>query len=159
MHRRLAVVAIVVCMASACYGKKTANTIPGPYLVEPIVNGSFIVEPRSYKPFKVVVAPGAVNPRLEGTFSASGANNDIEVLLLEASQFQNWEKRTKYTVAYQTGRVTAETLRMELPAEPGTYYIVFSNRFSLISNKAVVADIALHSDKGKKLKTAATKAH
>jgi len=151
MHRRLAVVVFAFVMASACYGKKTVSTTAqGPYQIEPIVNGSFIVEPRSFKPFKVIVAPGSVNPRLEGTFTASGANNDIEVMLLEASQFQNWEQRNKFTVAYQSGRVTSDKLAIPLPPQEGTYYVVFSNRFSLISNKAVVADIVLHCDKGKK---------
>ena len=151
MHRRLAVVVVALVAASACYGKKTVNTTPrGAYQIEPIVNGSFIVEPRSFKPFKVTVAPGSVNPRVEGTFTASGANNDIEVMLLEASQFQNWEQRNKFTSAYQSGRVTADKLAVPLPPQEGTYYVVFSNRFSLISNKAVVADIVLHCDKGKK---------
>lgn len=150
MHRRLAVVVAVV-MASACYGKTTVNTTAqGPYQIEPIVNGSFIVEPRSFKPFKVTVAPGSVNPRVEGTFTASGANNDIEMMLLEASQFQNWQNRNKFTVAYQSGRVTADKLAIPLPPQADTYYVVFSNRFSMISNKAVVADIVLHCDKGKK---------
>jgi hypothetical protein len=151
MHRRLAVVVVALVAASACYGKKTVNTTArGAYQIEPIVNGSFIVEPRSFKPFKVTVAPGSVNPRVEGTFTASGANNDIEVMLLEASQFQNWEQRNKFTSAYQSGRVTADKLAVPLPPQEGTYYVVFSNRFSLISNKAVVADIVLHCDKGKK---------
>jgi hypothetical protein len=157
MYRRLAVVVFTLVVAAACYGKKAVNTTAqGPYQIEPIVNGSFIVEPRSYKPFKVTVAPGSVNPRVEGTFTASGANNDIEVMLLEASQFQNWEKRSKFTVAYQSGRVTSDKLAIPLPAQEGTYYVVFSNRFSLISNKAVVADIVLHCDKGKKQAPART---
>jgi hypothetical protein len=156
MHRRLGVVVVALAISSACYGKKAVNTTAqGPYQIEPIVNGSFIVEPRSFKPFKVTVAPGSVNPRVEGTFTASGANNDIEVVLLEASQFQNWEKRNKFTVAYQSGRVTSDKLAIPLPPQEGTYYVVFSNRFSLISNKAVVADIVLHCDKGKKVKRAA----
>jgi hypothetical protein len=151
MHRRLGVVVVALAISSACYGKKAVNTTAqGPYQIEPIVTGSFIVEPRSFKPFKVTVAPGSVNPRVEGTFTASGANNDIEVVLLEASQFQNWEKRNKFTVAYQSGRVTSDKLAIPLPPQEGTYYVVFSNRFSLISNKAVVADIVLHCDKGKK---------
>ena len=151
MKRRLAAVLFTLVMAAACYGKKAVTTTArGSYQIEPIVNGSFVVEPRSYKPFKVTVAPGSVNPRVEGTFTASGANNDIEVMLLEASQFQNFEKRNKFTVAYQSGRVTSDKLAVPLPPQEGTYYVVFSNRFSLISNKAVVADIVLHCDKGKK---------
>src|SRR3954453_859357 len=73
MHRRLGVVVVALAISSACYGKKAVNTTAqGPYQIEPIVNGSFIVEPRSFKPFKVTVAPGSVNPRVEGTFTASG---------------------------------------------------------------------------------------
>ena len=40
-------------------------------------------------------------------------------------------------------RVTAAKLHVQLPQEPGTYYVVFSNRFSWITNKAVVADVKL----------------
>ena len=62
--------------------------------------------------------PSALSTSL--TFTASGANNDIEVMLLEASQFQNWEKRNKFTVAYQSGRVTSDKLAIPLPAQEGT---------------------------------------
>ncbi|HWK08817.1 MAG TPA: hypothetical protein VNR64_02115 [Vicinamibacterales bacterium] len=48
-----------------------------------------------------------MNPRLEGILTASGASNDIEVMLLEASQFQKWDHRNEFTAAYQSGRVTS----------------------------------------------------
>ena len=156
MYRKLAVVVLAVVAASACYGRKTVTTtVKQPYQIESIVNGSFIVGPRNFKPYKIEVAPGSVNPRLEGTFNASGANNDIEVFLLEQSQFQNWEQRNKFTAAYQSGRVTSDKLQVPLSPQGGTYYVVFSNRFSMLSNKAVVADIILHCDKGKKTKKTA----
>ena len=154
----LSVAAVVI---AGCYHAKgnytgLSKTSSPKQLSAQIVSGSFVVEPRTVKQFTVAVASDMAHPRLEGSFTASGANNDIEVMLLEASQFQNWEKRSKFTVAYQSGRVTSDKLAIPLPAQEGTYYVVFSNRFSLISNKAVVADIVLHCDKGKKQAPART---
>jgi hypothetical protein len=117
------------------------------HLAEPIVTGSFVVEPRTFKPFKVVVANGMTKPRLEGTFSASGARNDIEVTLLDESQLATWQNRGRVEPAYASGRVTNATMNIELPPDPATYYVVFSNRFSLISNKAVTADLHLRYDR------------
>ena len=142
-------------LSAACGGTKqpiqTATEQiqqPARRLAETIVNASFVVEPRTYKSFKLVVGPGAGHPRLEGTFTASGANNDIEVMVLEESQFRNWENRHNFTAAYESGRVTADTIRLELPPSPATYYVVFSNRFSIWSNKGVVADVKLLFERG-----------
>jgi hypothetical protein len=141
-------------VSTGCAGSKQPSTVPSQGVAAatvttaaiPVVTGSFVVEPRTYKDFKVVVPTGAKNPRLEGTFSASGARNDIEVTLLDAQQFQNWQNRHKFDAAYDSGRVTAGKIRVALPPEPGTYVVVFSNRFSFISNKAVVADLKLQYD-------------
>ena len=108
-----------------------------------VVSGSFIVEPRNYKPFKVVVAPEMSRACVEGTFTATGANNDIEVTLLEETEYLNWQNRHKFEASYESGRVTAGKLKVELPETPATYFVVFSNRFSIISNKSVVADVKL----------------
>ena len=139
-------------VSTGCAGSKQPSTVPMQAVAAvtsaaiPVVTGSFVVEPRTYKDFKVVVPSGAKNPRLEGTFSASGARNDIEVTLLDAQQFLNWQNRHKFNAAYDSGRVTAGKIHVTLPPEPGTYVVVFSNRFSFISNKAVVADLKLQYD-------------
>ncbi len=112
-----------------------------------VVNGAFVVEPRTFKPFKVVVAPGMANARLEGNFTATGARNDIEVTLLTESEFANWQSRRTFLPVYVSGRVTAGKIAVDSALAPGTYFVVFSNRFSLLSNKAVVADVQLRYDR------------
>ena len=149
MDRKLAALSVAAALVmSGCYRS-------GPHYRPPdraaaaqamstvVVSGSFIVEPRNFKPFKVVVAPEMANACVEGTFTASGANNDIEVTVLEETQYLNWQNRHMFEAAYESGRVTAGKLKVELTDTPGTYFVVFSNRFSIVSNKSVVADVKL----------------
>jgi hypothetical protein len=155
-HRRttIAIAAGAVCALAACGGAKTPiHTNPNAVLkaaadAVPIVTGTFVVSPRTFKPFEIVVASGMLRPRIEGTFTASGANNDIEVLLLDETQYQNWQNRHEFRVTYQSGRVTADRLRIELPDEPGKYFMIFNNRFSMLSNKGVDANLRLLFDRG-----------
>jgi hypothetical protein len=108
-----------------------------------LLGGSFIVEPGKWKNFPVAVTDAMQHPSVEGSFTASGGNNDVEVFLFEESQFRNWETGHKFEATYSSGRVTAGKLKIQLPEEPGNYFVVFSNRFSYITNKAVVADVKL----------------
>jgi hypothetical protein len=147
LTRRLPLLVLVIA-AGGCgafrYGAESPAPVPHVLqLADPIVTGAFIVEPRTFKPFKVSLAPGMMNPRLEGTFTASGARNDIEVTLLDEVQFANWQNRRRFEAAYVSGRVTSGTISVSLPQGPATYFVVFSNRFSLISNKAVIAEVQL----------------
>jgi hypothetical protein len=148
-----AFVLIGVLAASGCYGGGSGSDLDYPAkapitynLTEAVVSGAFIVEPRTFKPFKITLTPGMTNARLVGAFSATGARNDIEVTLLTEAQFANWQNRDKFEAAYASGRVTSGKIEVSLPGGPGTYYVVFSNRFSIISNKGVTADVQLVYD-------------
>ena len=147
MFRRTLVATVIVLALSACGGSKSSIETAGTF--DTIIDGSFVVAPRTFKPFEIVVASGMSNPRIEGTFTASGANNDIEVLLLDEQQFNNWQNRHDFRSAYTSGRVTADKVRVDLPSEPGKYFLIFSNRFSIFSNKGVVADLRLRYDNGR----------
>ena len=147
-----AFVLIGMLAAAGCYGGSKDLDYPAKSpttynLTETVVSGAFIVEPRTFKPFKITLAPGMSNARVEGNFTASGARNDIEVTLLNEAQYANWQNRQRFDAAYVSGRVTSATIAVTLPAGPGTYYMVFSNRFSIISNKAVTADVQLVYDR------------
>jgi hypothetical protein len=136
------------CAEKTALSNSTAAAPPEvQQLWDTVIDGSFVVPPRTFKPFEVVVAAGMARPRLEGTFSASGARNDIEVLLLDEQQFSNWQNRHEFKSTYTSGRVTADKLRVDLPEEPGKYFVIFSNRFSIFSNKGVVADLKLRYDR------------
>ena len=146
-----AFVLIGMLAAAGCYGGSKDLDYPAASpttynLTESVVSGAFIVEPRTFKPFKITLTPGMSNARLEGNFTASGARNDIEVTLLSEAQYTNWQNRQKFDAAYVSGRVTSGKIAVTLAA-PGTYYMVFSNRFSIISNKAVTADVQLVYDR------------
>lgn len=108
-----------------------------------VLGGSFIVEPGKFKSFNLAVTAAMNNPSVEGTFTASGGNNDIEVFVFEESQYLNWQNGLKFEATYTSGRVTASKLKIPLPQAVNNYYVVFSNRFSYITNKAVVADVKL----------------
>jgi hypothetical protein len=141
-----------VLATAGCYGGSKDVDYPAKApttynLTEAVVTGAFIVEPRTFKPFKITLAPGMTNARLHGTFTATGARNDIEVTLLNEAQFANWQNRQKFDAAYVSGRVTSGTIAVTLPPGPATYFVVFSNRFSIISNKAVTADLQLVYDR------------
>jgi hypothetical protein len=150
MYQQIVVATAAALVLSGCYGKGLVRTARPQQTSVAVVTGSFEVAARGFKPFKVVVAAGAMHPQIEGTFSATGRNNDIEVLLLEESQYLNWQNRHKFTAAYDSGRVTADKFKMALPPEPATYYMIFSNRFSLISTKAVAAEVTFRSEYSKK---------
>jgi hypothetical protein len=139
---------IVIVLATAACGGYGPPDVPTPqHLAESVVKTAFIVGARDFTPFKVVLTPDMTNARLEGTFSASGANGDVEITLLDEAQFDLWKNRQKFAAAYQSGRVTSGQLQVNLPSRPGTYFLVFSNRFSLLSNKAVTADLELRYDR------------
>lgn len=152
-HAQFRAFALIGMLAAAgCYGGSKDLDYPAASpttynLTETVVSGAFIVEPRTFKPFKITLTPGMTNARLEGSFTASGARNDIEVTLLNEAQYANWQNRQRFDAAYVSGRVTSAKIAVTLPAGPGTYYVVFSNRFSIISNKAVTADVQLVYDR------------
>jgi hypothetical protein len=150
MHHKPAFAAALIVtalVASGCWYSKPAVAPAVQAVTEPIVTGSFVVGPRTFTPYKFVVTTGMSKPRLEGTLSAQGARNDIEVTVLDEAQFANWQNRDSFKAAYESGRVTDTTLTVDLPEAPATYYMVFSNRFSLMSNKAVTANVQLCYDR------------
>jgi hypothetical protein len=153
MLKRHIVVVILCAVACGCGGKTygTKATAAAQQAGDTIANGAFDIAARTFKPITVTVPAGVANPRIEGTFTASGGSgDDIEVTVLEQSQFLNWQNRHQFTPIYQSGRITADRIRISLPANPASYVMVFSNRFSLLSAKGVTADLKLRYDPVKK---------
>ena len=87
---------------------------------------------------------GATNVRLQGHFSATGgAGNDVQVYLMNDDEFVNWRNHHPINPIYNSQRATQGTVNVSLPSDAGTYYVVFDNRFSFISPKAVQDNLTL----------------
>jgi hypothetical protein len=90
------------------------------------------------------VGPGAYNASMKGHFAATGGiGNDIEVYLLTADDLVNWQNGHTVHTLYNSGRVTQETMNVALPMDAGKYCLVFNNKFSFLTPKAVQANISL----------------
>jgi hypothetical protein len=74
--------------------------------------------------------------RLYGKFRAQGGSkNDIQMLIMDTDEFENWKNGNQYRRYYDSGSVTVATFDVSLPK--GSYVMVFSNRSAILSPKAV----------------------
>jgi len=107
-------------------------------------NPALIVGSSRFAYYKLDVPPGATSVLLHGNFTASGGmGHDIEAYVLPEADYVNWQNGHAAKTFYNSGKVTVGTLNVTLPSDAGTYYLVFNNRFSLLSQKAVRVDAAL----------------
>lgn len=112
------------------------------------IDPAFTIPRLGEKSYKFTVPAGATNVKMQGRFTASGgARNDIEVWLMNDDDFVNWQNRHPVTPIYNSQKVTQGTLNASLPPDAGTYYLVFNNRFSLVSPKAVQDNLSLQYTK------------
>ncbi len=105
---------------------------------------AFTVKNLGYVYTQFAVPLGATNVSVTGRFTASGGfGNDIEAYILTSDGFVNFQNGHQATNYYQSGRVTQGSVNANLPAG-ATYYLVFSNSFSLLAGKAVQSSITLN---------------
>jgi hypothetical protein len=97
-----------------------------------------------YNYFQLVVPAGASGAHLEGNFTArGGSGNDVQVYLLPENDFVNWQNRHGARSYYSSGRVMVGSFNVNLPNTAGNYYLIFDNRFSMLSPKTVQVNGAL----------------
>lgn len=91
----------------------------------------------------ITVEEGWRNVRLQGRFVAQGGSgNDVEVWLTDEDGLINYSNGHTFQSWYTSGRTTVATLDVTLG--PGKYYLIFSNTFSVFSEKVVRPDLQLH---------------
>jgi hypothetical protein len=94
--------------------------------------------------FKFPVTAGAYDASLKGHFSATGGvGNDIEVFVMTEDDYVNWQNGHKVNTLYNSGTVTQDTLNVTLPTDAATYCLVFSNKSSWLTPRAVQANVNL----------------
>jgi hypothetical protein len=117
-----------------------------------VAAGAFIVQPGRYSFSKFTVPQKCRNVRVQGRFTTSGGSeNGIEVYILTEGELANWKSGHQAQKIYNSGRVSANTINLRLPAtsdgQTATYYIVFNNKFSADASKALKADVSLYYER------------
>jgi hypothetical protein len=146
----IGVVSVVIGLALFSYFSRSRRS--------PVEGGAGFSMPRPVRlgSSEIVVPPGRFSYTrfdvpasnefwVAGHYRATGgAGNDIQVMLMDADSFANFKNRHTFKTYYSSPKETAGTLAVgKLPA--GTYYLIFSNLFSIFSNKVVQNGIQLQA--------------
>lgn len=109
-----------------------------------LINATITVSAGDYYhvPFSVNI-DGMRDVTVSGSFMASGGSgNDIVVVILDNIAYTNWVNRHRVAALYSSGQVTTDRFCVSITGL-GTYHLVYSNRFSVISTKKVISTVDL----------------
>lgn len=102
----------------------------------PWLDDTIVVDPKNYLSYKFWSPTNQEVVKINGSFRARGGQrNDIIVLVMDEDGFENWRNGNRADFYYNSGQVTVGKVNLTL--KPGNYYLVFSNSFSIFSNKSV----------------------
>jgi zinc-ribbon domain/emp24/gp25L/p24 family/GOLD len=110
--------------------------------IDKLVSGQNTVKARGlyWVSFKVDTTR-MTNVRVVGRFSVSGGSgNDIEAVLTDEDDFENWKNGHAARALYSTGKTTVGAIDVSIPTT-GTYYLGFSNRFSTFAPKSIDGNV------------------
>jgi hypothetical protein len=116
---------------------------PQPHSVS-LTNGALTVNANSFSWYTFTVPPNATTVAVNGHFTATGGSgNDIIAYIMDEDALANFKNGHEARVYYNSQKVTQATISAVLPNAPATYYLVFDNRFSLLTPKAVQVNATL----------------
>jgi hypothetical protein len=119
--------------STAASGASSGSYVPIPQKQVLVNNQSFIVSARRINMSRIQVTRVC---QVVGHFQAQGGSgNDVRVVITNEDGYQNLLNNHAFSYWYDSGKATAGTINVTLGADK--YYVVFDNRFSMISNKAV----------------------
>jgi hypothetical protein len=109
-----------------------------------IINGALTVNATAYSWYQFAVPNGVTGVSVNGHFTASGGKgNDIIAYIMDEDGFVNFKNGHPANTYYNSGKITQGSVGATLPNTSGTYYLVFDNRYSLITPKAVQVNAVL----------------
>lgn len=123
-----------------------------------ILDTPFSVTPHNFRYYKFSLPEGSTNVAIVGEFVAAAESDNrkspsksepqetetgIELYVLSESAFAIWQTGYATNSVFESGRVSQGKVQADLPAGPGVYYLVFSNKFSSKTTKKVNADVVL----------------
>lgn len=134
---------IVIPMVGCSQSTSVANQQQPTLRSSNLVNGTITVKAGSYYNAPFSITSAMTNSSVTGSFTASGGSgNDIIALVLDDMSFTNWINGHQVSALYNSGQLTTANISVSI-ATPGTYHLVFSNEFSVISSKQVSTSVNL----------------
>jgi hypothetical protein len=116
------------------------SAIANPFGRAVIVNTAFTVKAGDAKFWTFRV--GSDGASVVGRFRAEGGGgNDIKCLVLDADSFENWRNGHRVKTYYNSEKITVANINVNLPQ--GEYVLVFDNTYSVLTNKAVTANVEM----------------
>lgn len=103
-----------------------------------VVESTFPVRARAYQYYSFDVTGSG---HLTGTFNATGGRDDIDVWVIDANQMANFANGHNTRFYYRSDYVSYGQINLRLRS--GSYYLIFSNRKALLTNKIVEAHVYL----------------
>jgi hypothetical protein len=153
--------AYIVWTLTDAYPPRLRVTLPPPTPTPPpapsqyeakVIDETIIVKAGEWNAYFVTIDIAETpNCRITGSFSASGGSgNDIEFLVFNESNYKKWEYEMQSITGspasipalHRSGRVTSGSFDISV-SHTDTYYLVWSNHFSIFSNKAVKVQVYL----------------
>lgn len=127
-----------VTSQGASVPRESVAAVNLPPVSQTFLDQSFTVGARNYKAWGFSVN---LTVRLSGRFRAEGGGgNDVECFIVDADAYENWVNGHSVHTAYNSGRATVGNISAVVPQ--GRYFIVFNNRYSLLTPKAVTATLS-----------------
>lgn len=113
-------------------------------VADKLTSGQLVVRAGKYIRTKFTVDTEKMQDvHVVGSFRASGdSDDDIQVVLAEESEFENWINGHEARAIYTSGKTTTGNIDVQI-TKPGTYLLVFGNTFSLQTDKNVFAEVEL----------------
>jgi hypothetical protein len=105
-----------------------------------ILFGDYQVLARQYISYRFFV-PADCSAELRGEFKGFGANGDVDFYVVDYQGYEDYANGKRYSAYISESRTTLKRFNVALGS--GEYYIIFSNGFSLYSNKVVRTRIEL----------------
>ena len=137
MARTRALLGILVISCCSILSLPVTAYTPGRSV---IVNTAFTVKAGDARFWSFRV--GTNGAAIVGRFRAEGGGgNDIRCLILDGDSFENWRNGHRVPTYYDSGKITVSKVNVKLGQ--GEYVLVFDNTFSVVTSKAVTANVEM----------------
>ena len=143
----IVVLALIALAALGAFNSGGSGSLGGSapqQYTQNIVNGLITVGAGDYNTYQFTCPGDSSGCSVQGSFTASGGSgNDIIVLILDSTDYINWQNGHQASAYYNSGQLTTSSISASVPAG-GTYYLVYDNTFSAISSKNVQTTVNLN---------------